>query len=61
MKQLARTLRRRGGVAMAEVDRLTGEVAAIARQSLRESRRSWATPVLAWPADLVMAAYTTGG
>jgi hypothetical protein len=36
MKQLARTLRRRTGVAMAEVDRLTGEVARIARQSLRE-------------------------
>jgi transposase, IS5 family len=36
MKQLARTLRRRTGVAMAEVDRLTGEVAAIARQSLRQ-------------------------
>jgi IS5 family transposase len=36
MKQLARTLRRRTGVAMAEVDRLTGEVAGIARQSLRE-------------------------
>jgi transposase, IS5 family len=36
MKQLARTLRRRTGVAMGEVDRLTGEVAAIARQSLRE-------------------------
>jgi IS5 family transposase len=35
-KQLARTLRRRTGVAMAEVDRLTGEVAQIARQSLRE-------------------------
>jgi IS5 family transposase len=34
MKQLARTLRRRTGVAMAEVDRLTGEVAGIARQSL---------------------------
>jgi transposase, IS5 family len=34
MKQLARTLRRRTGVAMAEVDRLTGEVARIARQSL---------------------------
>jgi transposase, IS5 family len=34
MKQLARTLRRRTGVAMAEVDRLTGEFAAIARQSL---------------------------
>jgi IS5 family transposase len=36
MKQLARTLRRRTGVAMGEVDRLTGEVAAIARQSLRQ-------------------------
>jgi transposase, IS5 family len=36
MKQLARTLRRRTGVAMAEVDRLTGEVAGIARQSLRQ-------------------------
>jgi IS5 family transposase len=34
MKQLARTLRRRTGVAMGEVDRLTGEVARIARQSL---------------------------
>jgi transposase, IS5 family len=36
MKQLARTLRRRTGVAMAEVDRLTGEVAQIARRSLRQ-------------------------
>ena len=36
MKQLARTLRRRTGAAMGEVDRLTGEVARIARQSLRE-------------------------
>jgi IS5 family transposase len=36
MKQLARTLRRRSGVAMAEVDRLTGEVARIARGTLRE-------------------------
>ena len=36
MKQLARTLRRRSGVAMGEVDRLTGEVAGIARQSLRQ-------------------------
>jgi IS5 family transposase len=36
MKQLARTLRRRTGVAMAEVDRLTGEVARIARQTLRQ-------------------------
>jgi IS5 family transposase len=36
MKQLARTLRRRSGVAMGEVDRLTGEVAAIARRTLRQ-------------------------
>ena len=36
MKQLARTLRRRTGVAMGEVDRLTGEVARIARQTLRD-------------------------
>jgi transposase, IS5 family len=36
MKQLARTLRRRTGVAMAEVDRLTGEVAQLARHTLRE-------------------------
>jgi transposase, IS5 family len=36
MKRLARTLRRRSGVAMAEVDRLTGEVATIARTTLRE-------------------------
>lgn len=36
MKQLARTLRRRTGVAMGEVDRLTGEVAGIARQTLRQ-------------------------
>jgi IS5 family transposase len=34
MKRLARTLRRRTGVAMAEVDRLTGEVAQIARHTL---------------------------
>jgi transposase, IS5 family len=36
MKQLARTLRRRSGVAMAEVDRLTGEVAQIARHTLKQ-------------------------
>jgi IS5 family transposase len=36
MRQLARTLRRRTGVAMGEVDRLTGEVARIAQQSLRQ-------------------------
>jgi IS5 family transposase len=38
MKQLARTLRRRTGVAMAEVDRLTGEVAQIARHTLRQAQ-----------------------
>jgi transposase, IS5 family len=36
MKQLARTLGRRTGVAMAEVDRLTGEVARIARHTLKQ-------------------------
>jgi transposase, IS5 family len=36
MKQLARTLRRRTGVAMAEVDRLTSEVARIARRTLKQ-------------------------
>jgi transposase, IS5 family len=36
MKQLARTLRRRTGVAMGEVDRLTAQVARIARHTLRE-------------------------
>jgi IS5 family transposase len=36
LRQLAQTLRRRSGVAMGEVDRLTAEVATIARQSLRE-------------------------
>jgi IS5 family transposase len=36
MRQLAQTLRRRTGVAMGEVDRLTAQVAGIARQTLRE-------------------------
>jgi transposase, IS5 family len=36
VKQLARTLRRRTGVAMGEVDRLTAQLARIARQTLRE-------------------------
>jgi transposase, IS5 family len=36
LKQLARTLRRRTGVAMGEVDRLTGEVAQIARHTLKQ-------------------------
>ena len=38
MKQLARTLRRRTGVAMTEVDRLTGQVARIAKQTLRQAQ-----------------------
>jgi IS5 family transposase len=38
MKQLARTLRRRTGVAMGEVDRLTSEVAQIASRSLQQVR-----------------------
>jgi IS5 family transposase len=37
MKQLSRTLRRRTGVAMAEVDRLTAQVAGIAKQTLRQA------------------------
>jgi transposase, IS5 family len=45
MKQLARTLRRRSGVAMGEVDRLTGEVARIARHTLRTCRWWRAMPV----------------
>jgi len=36
MRQLAQTLRRRTGVAIGAVDRLTGEVATIARQTLRQ-------------------------
>jgi IS5 family transposase len=36
MRQLAQTLRRRTGVAMGEVDRLTAQVAGIARQTVRE-------------------------
>jgi transposase, IS5 family len=36
MKRLARTLRRRTGVAMGEVDQLTGEVAQIARHTLKQ-------------------------
>jgi IS5 family transposase len=54
MKQLVRTLRRRTGVTMAEVDRLTGEVAQIARDTLgqvqavaRNARRAGAR----WPED----------
>ena len=60
LKQLARTLRRRTGVAMAEVDRLTGEVARIARQRCGEvqvvagnARRALAPPTrrrAAWAA-----------
>jgi transposase, IS5 family len=36
MRQLAQTLRRRTGLAMGEVDRLTAQVARLARQTLRE-------------------------
>jgi transposase, IS5 family len=36
MRQLAHALRRRSGNAMAEVDRLSGEVAGLARQTLRQ-------------------------
>ena len=36
MRQLAHSLRRRGGNAMVEVDRLTGEVAGLARQTMRQ-------------------------
>jgi len=36
-----RTLRRRTGVAMAEVDRLTGQVAVIARQTVRQVEAVW--------------------
>jgi transposase, IS5 family len=36
MKQLAHSLRRRTGAAMAEVDRLTGQVAGLARRTLRD-------------------------
>ncbi|MFI0909853.1 ISNCY family transposase [Streptomyces abikoensis] len=36
LKQISRTLRRRTGQALGEIDRLTGEVAAIARATLRD-------------------------
>jgi hypothetical protein len=51
MKQLARTLRRRTGVAMGEVDRLTAQVAAIARRRCGRSKWWRATPAGRWPAD----------
>jgi IS5 family transposase len=35
LKQISQTLRRRTGQALGEIDRLTGEVAAIARATLR--------------------------
>jgi IS5 family transposase len=38
LRQVAYSLRRRGGQAMAEVDRLTGEVARIARQAVRQAQ-----------------------
>jgi IS5 family transposase len=37
MRQLAHSLRRRSGEAMVEVDRLTGEVAGLARRTVREA------------------------
>jgi IS5 family transposase len=37
LRQLAHSLRRRSGNAMAEVDRLTGEVAHLARQTVRQA------------------------
>jgi IS5 family transposase len=37
LRQLTHSLRRRSGVAMGEVDRLTAQVATIARQSLRQT------------------------
>jgi transposase, IS5 family len=43
-RQLARPLRRRSGVAMAEVDRRTGEVAQIARHTLGEGQGWRPTP-----------------
>ena len=49
LRQLSYSLRRRGGQAMAEVDRLTAQVARIASQTLRQvevvgrnARRAWA-------------------
>jgi IS5 family transposase len=48
LKQISRTLRRRTGQALGEIDRLTGEVAAIAAATLRDAatverhaRRAW--------------------
>ena len=41
MRQLAHSLRRRGGQAMVEVDRLTGEVARLARQTVRQAEVVW--------------------
>jgi len=41
IKQLSHALRRRGGQAMAQVDRLTGEVARIARQTVRQAEVVW--------------------
>jgi IS5 family transposase len=57
MKQLARTMRRRTGVAMGEVDRLTGEVARIAGRTLREVQRWRATPAARLPAGPVTAGF----
>ena len=41
MRKLAHSLRRRGGQAMVEVDRLTGQVAELARQTVRQAEVVW--------------------
>jgi transposase, IS5 family len=51
MKRLARTLRRRTGVAMAEVDQLTGEVAEIARHTLKQVQAVAHNAGGRWPVD----------
>jgi transposase, IS5 family len=56
VRQLAPALRRRGGQAMVEVDRLTGEVAGLARQTWARCR-GWS----ATPAGRVAADPTMGG
>jgi IS5 family transposase len=49
MRKLAHALRRRSGNAMAEVDRLTGEVAGLASQTLRQVQAVAQRPPDAWP------------
>jgi hypothetical protein len=60
MQQLARTLRRPRGVAMAEVDRLTAQVARIAGRRCARCRWWPATPAGRWPADPAMTAWSAG-